>query len=158
MLRAGRRGVGARRRQGADGVRAQQVTLRRRRFSVTLSDGSTITGEKLLVATGRAARLGDLGLDASASTRPRGSCPPTTGCVPATASGRVGDVTGNGAFTHMAMYEADVAVRDILGQGGPAADYRALPRVTFTDPEIGAVGLTEKQARDAGHRRAGRLT
>jgi pyruvate/2-oxoglutarate dehydrogenase complex dihydrolipoamide dehydrogenase (E3) component len=62
----------------------------------------------------------------------------------------VGDVTGNGAFTHMAMYEADVAVRDILGQGGPGADYRARPRVTFTDPEIGAVGLTEKQARDAG--------
>jgi len=43
-------------------------------------------------------------------------------------------------------------VRDILGQGGPAADYRALPRVTFTDPEIGAVGLTEEQARDKGVR------
>ena len=50
----------------------------------------------------------------------------------------------------MAMYQADIAVRDILGQGGPGADYRALPRVTFTDPEIGAVGLTEQQARDAG--------
>jgi pyruvate/2-oxoglutarate dehydrogenase complex dihydrolipoamide dehydrogenase (E3) component len=62
----------------------------------------------------------------------------------------VGDVTGNGNFTHMAMYEADIAVRDILGQGGPAADYRARPRVTFLDPEIGAVGMTEKQARDAG--------
>jgi len=62
----------------------------------------------------------------------------------------VGDVTGNGVFTHMAFYEADVAVRDILGQGGPAADYRAKPRVTFIDPEIGAVGMTEKQARDAG--------
>ena len=62
----------------------------------------------------------------------------------------VGDVTGHGAFTHMAMYQAGIAVRDILGQGGPPADYRALPRVTFTDPEIGAVGLTERQARDAG--------
>jgi pyruvate/2-oxoglutarate dehydrogenase complex dihydrolipoamide dehydrogenase (E3) component len=62
----------------------------------------------------------------------------------------VGDVTGRGAFTHMAMYQADIAVRDILGQGGPAADYRALPRVTFTDPEIGAVGLTEAQAREQG--------
>jgi pyruvate/2-oxoglutarate dehydrogenase complex dihydrolipoamide dehydrogenase (E3) component len=50
----------------------------------------------------------------------------------------------------MAFYEADVAVRDILGQGGPAADYRAKSRVTFIDPEIGAVGMTEKQARDAG--------
>jgi pyruvate/2-oxoglutarate dehydrogenase complex dihydrolipoamide dehydrogenase (E3) component len=62
----------------------------------------------------------------------------------------VGDVTGHGAFTHMAMYEADIAIRDILGQGGPAADYRALPRVTFTDPEVGAVGLTEAQAREQG--------
>src|SRR3954463_14580325 len=50
----------------------------------------------------------------------------------------------------MAMYEAGIAVRDILGQPGPAADYRSLPRVAFTDPEIGAVGMTEHQARDAG--------
>jgi pyruvate/2-oxoglutarate dehydrogenase complex dihydrolipoamide dehydrogenase (E3) component len=62
----------------------------------------------------------------------------------------VGDVTGHGAFTHVAMYQAGIAARDILGQAGPAADYRALPRVTFTDPEIGAVGLTEAQARDEG--------
>jgi pyruvate/2-oxoglutarate dehydrogenase complex dihydrolipoamide dehydrogenase (E3) component len=61
-------------------------------------------------------------------------------------------VTGHGAFTHVAMYQADVVVRDVLGQGGPAADYRALPRVTFTDPEIGAVGLTEAQAREQGVR------
>src|SRR5688500_9431497 len=62
----------------------------------------------------------------------------------------VGDVVGHGAFTHMAMYEAGVAIRDILGQEGPPADYRAVPRVTFTDPEIGAVGLTEAQARSKG--------
>ena len=67
----------------------------------------------------------------------------TTGCAPATASGRSATSPGTGAFTHMAMYEAGVAIRDILGQEGPPADYRALPRVTFTDPEIGAVGLTE---------------
>jgi pyruvate/2-oxoglutarate dehydrogenase complex dihydrolipoamide dehydrogenase (E3) component len=48
------------------------------------------------------------------------------------------------------MYEADIAVRDILGQGGPRADYRAISRVTFIDPEIGAVGQTERQAREAG--------
>jgi pyruvate/2-oxoglutarate dehydrogenase complex dihydrolipoamide dehydrogenase (E3) component len=64
----------------------------------------------------------------------------------------VGDVTGIGAFTHVAMYQAEIAVRDILGRPGPDADYRALPRVTFTDPEIGAVGLTEQAARDRGLR------
>jgi pyruvate/2-oxoglutarate dehydrogenase complex dihydrolipoamide dehydrogenase (E3) component len=64
----------------------------------------------------------------------------------------IGDVTGKGAFTHMSMYQADIVVRDILGQGGQAADYRAVPRVMFTDPEIGSVGLTSAAAREAGLR------
>ncbi|MEV6305885.1 NAD(P)/FAD-dependent oxidoreductase [Actinoplanes sp. NPDC051861] len=119
-------------------------------FTVTLSDGTALTGEKLLVATGRTARLGELGvenvgLDPAARFLPTDERMRVTDGVWA-----VGDVTGNGIFTHMAMYEADIAVRDILGQGGPGADYRALPRVTFLDPEIGAVGLTEQQARDKG--------
>jgi pyruvate/2-oxoglutarate dehydrogenase complex dihydrolipoamide dehydrogenase (E3) component len=119
-------------------------------FSVTLSDGTTVTGEKLLVATGRAARLAGLGverlgLDPDARFLTTDERMRVTDAVWA-----VGDVTGNGVFTHMAMYEADIAVRDILGQGGPGADYRSRPRVTFLDPEIGAVGLTEKQAREAG--------
>ena len=62
----------------------------------------------------------------------------------------VGDVTGVGAFTHVAMYQASIAVADILGDPGPIADYRALPRVTFTDPEIGSVGLSEETARSGG--------
>ena len=62
----------------------------------------------------------------------------------------IGDITGKGAFTHMSMYQADIAVRDILGEPGPPADYRAVPRVTFTDPEIGAVGLTESRPATQG--------
>jgi pyruvate/2-oxoglutarate dehydrogenase complex dihydrolipoamide dehydrogenase (E3) component len=62
----------------------------------------------------------------------------------------VGDITGQGAFTHVAVYQAGIAVADILGHDHAPADYRAVPRVTFTDPEIGAVGLTEAQARAAG--------
>ena len=61
----------------------------------------------------------------------------------------VGDVTGAGAVTHVAMYQARIAASDILGQAHESASYRALPRVTFTDPEVGAVGLTEAQAREA---------
>jgi pyruvate/2-oxoglutarate dehydrogenase complex dihydrolipoamide dehydrogenase (E3) component len=134
----------------ATGVRAQRVSYTTGSFSILLSDGSTVAAEKLLVATGRAARLAGLGLE-------------TIGLDPSTrfintdermrAADKVwavGDVTGNGNFTHMAVYEAEIAVRDILGQDGPPADYHARPRVTFTDPEIGAVGMTEKQARDAG--------
>jgi pyruvate/2-oxoglutarate dehydrogenase complex dihydrolipoamide dehydrogenase (E3) component len=119
-------------------------------FTVTLADSTTITGEKLLVCAGRAARLRDLGLEnLGIDTGAR-----LIGTDEWMRAGEkvwaVGDVTGNGVFTHMAMYEADIAVRDILGEGGPAADYRARPRVTFIDPEIGAVGLTEAEARASG--------
>jgi pyruvate/2-oxoglutarate dehydrogenase complex dihydrolipoamide dehydrogenase (E3) component len=61
----------------------------------------------------------------------------------------VGDVTGEGAFTHVAMYQARIAASDILGEPHEPASYRARPHVTFTDPEIGAVGPTEAQAREA---------
>ena len=68
----------------------------------------------------------------------------------------VGDLTGKGAFTHVGMYQARIATADILGQPHEPADYRALPRVTFTDPEVGAVGMTTQVARDAGvHVRVG---
>ena len=87
---------------------------------------------------------------ASGSIRGAGRSRWTSGCGPRDGLWAVGDVTGKGAFTHMAMYQAAIAARDILGEDGPPADYRALPRVTFTDPEVGAVGLTEQQARDAG--------
>ena len=55
------------------------------------------------------------------------------------------------------------SVRELLGKEGPEADHRAVPRVTFTDPEVGSVGLTEQQARDAGgdirtQRRRGSVT
>ena len=62
----------------------------------------------------------------------------------------IGDVTVGGGFTHMAIYHADIVINDILGTPGPGADYRAKPRVTFTDPEVGAAGLTEEQARKKG--------
>ena len=62
----------------------------------------------------------------------------------------VGDLTGDGAFTHVALYQAAISVHDILGRDHPIADYRAVPRVTFTDPEIGSVGMTEEEARSLG--------
>jgi pyruvate/2-oxoglutarate dehydrogenase complex dihydrolipoamide dehydrogenase (E3) component len=63
----------------------------------------------------------------------------------------IGDITGKGGFTHMSMYQSAIATASILGQDdGLKAEYHAVPRVTFTDPEVGAVGMTEKQARDSG--------
>ncbi|TDD65782.1 NAD(P)/FAD-dependent oxidoreductase [Jiangella aurantiaca] len=138
-------GVDVRVGAGARGVRHDGEE-----FTVTLDDGTELSGEKLLVAVGRHSDLSVLGVD-------------TVGLDPSARflqvddhlrAGEklwgVGDVTGHGAFTHLATYQADIVTRDILGQDGPPADYRALPRVTFMDPEIGAVGLTEAQARDQG--------
>jgi pyruvate/2-oxoglutarate dehydrogenase complex dihydrolipoamide dehydrogenase (E3) component len=120
-------------------------------FTVRLGD-SALSAERLLVATGRRVDLAGLGaavigLDATARAIP------TDGWMRA-ADGvwAIGDVTGKGAFTHISMYQADIVVRDILGSGGEPADYRAVPRVTFTDPEVGSVGFTEEQAREAGLR------
>src|SRR5260370_35233425 len=62
----------------------------------------------------------------------------------------LGDVVGKGNFTHMSTYHAGIVVADILGQEHHGAEYHAVPRVTFTDPEIGSVGLSEAQAREQG--------
>jgi pyruvate/2-oxoglutarate dehydrogenase complex dihydrolipoamide dehydrogenase (E3) component len=62
----------------------------------------------------------------------------------------VGDVAGHGAFTHVAYYQAQIAAADILGREREPADYTAVPGVTFTDPELGSVGLTEAEARRRG--------
>src|SRR5215468_5170534 len=119
-------------------------------FTLRLEGGTEVTGGRLLVATGRRVDLRALGV-AAAGLDPTAKAVPTDDRM--RAGDRLyalGDVTGKGAFTHVSMYQADIVVRDILGQGGPGADYRAVPRVTFLDPEIGAVGMTEAQARDAG--------
>ncbi|MGH3188384.1 MAG: dihydrolipoyl dehydrogenase family protein [Streptosporangiaceae bacterium] len=120
-------------------------------FTVHLG-GQALTAERLLVATGRRADLAALGV-AAIGLDPAARAILTDGWLRAAdAVWAVGDVTGHGAFTHMSVYQADIVVRDILGAGGEPADYRAVPRVTFTDPEVGSVGLTEEQARAAGLR------
>jgi pyruvate/2-oxoglutarate dehydrogenase complex dihydrolipoamide dehydrogenase (E3) component len=130
---------------------AERIGYRDGYFSVHLG-GAVLTAAQLLVATGRRSDLAGLGV-AAIGLDPAAAVIATDGFMRA-ADGvwAIGDVTGKGAFTHMSMYQADIAVRDILGQGGPAADYRAVPRVTFTDPEIGSVGLTVSAAREAGLR------
>jgi pyruvate/2-oxoglutarate dehydrogenase complex dihydrolipoamide dehydrogenase (E3) component len=130
---------------------AERVSHRDGCFSVHLG-GAVLTAAQLLVATGRVSDLAALGV-AAVGLDPSARCIPTDGWMRATDGvWAIGDVTGRGAFTHMSMYQADIVVRDILGQGGEAADYRAVPRVTFTDPEIGSVGMTSAQALAGGLR------
>ncbi|OII66364.1 NAD(P)/FAD-dependent oxidoreductase [Streptomyces sp. CC77] len=134
------------------GARATGVRHADDVFRLTLDGGEELTSQQLLVATGRRPRLDGLGLE-SVGLDPAVRALPVDGQMrAATGVWGVGDVTGQGLFTHVAMYQAEIAVRDILGRPGPEADYRALPRVTFTDPEVGSVGLSEHAARERGLR------
>lgn len=120
-------------------------------FTVDLGD-ERLTAEQLLVATGRRVDLESLGVDSIGLDPQVPSLEVDEHMRAGEKLWAIGDVTGKGAFTHVAMYQSAIAARSILGEDGPPAQYRATPRVTFTDPEIGAVGLTEAQAREKGVR------
>jgi pyruvate/2-oxoglutarate dehydrogenase complex dihydrolipoamide dehydrogenase (E3) component len=118
--------------------------------TLELEDAAPVSGERLLVATGRRPDLVALGV-ASVGLDEQARALPVDGHMRVTDGlWAIGDATGLGAFTHMSMYEAAIAVDDILGRPGPPAQYHAVPRVTFTDPEIGSVGLSEAAAGQAG--------
>ncbi|MHC2999372.1 dihydrolipoyl dehydrogenase family protein [Microbacterium sp. HJ5] len=131
---------------------------------LTLSDGSEVRADELLVATGRVPRTGDLGLDAI------GLEPGAWLDVDDTLRVRgvdwlyaVGDVNHRALLTHQGKYQAraagDVIAARALGRevdDAPwgahvaTADHSAVPQVTFTDPEVASVGHTEASARKAG--------
>ena len=121
-----------------------------RRFTLTTDTGVEVTGERLLVATGRHVDLGAIGAASIGVDEKERALPVDDHLRVCDGVWAIGDITGKGAFTHMAMYQADIVVTQILGQPVTPADYRAVPRVTFTDPEVGSVGLSEAEARQAG--------
>lgn len=118
-------------------------------FTIEL-DGGAITAEGLLVAAGRTPNLDGLGLEAIGLDPDARVLEPDGQMQVAPGVWALGDVTGKGPFTHVSMYQSEVAARAILGEPGPDAAYHAVPHVTFTDPEIGGVGMTEAAAREAG--------
>ncbi|GAA3290409.1 NAD(P)/FAD-dependent oxidoreductase [Dactylosporangium vinaceum] len=145
------------REQGVDIRTAQKATAVRRdgdTVVVTLGDGSTATGDELLVATGRVPETKGLGLD-SVGLGERGYI---TVDEHTQVPGKdwlyvVGDLNGRALFTHMAKYQAALAAGHILGKPMAAthlADGAGSPRVIFTDPQVAAVGHTEASARAAG--------
>jgi dihydrolipoamide dehydrogenase len=121
--------------------------------TATLADGDTVTGDQILVAVGRRPATGDLGLDTVGLT-PGG---PVEVDDELRVAGTdwlyaIGDCNGRSLLTHMGKYQARIAA-DVIG-GRPArdrADRGIVPRVTFTDPQVCAVGLTEEAARAGGH-------
>jgi dihydrolipoamide dehydrogenase len=111
-------------------------------IALTLSDGSTIEAERLLVATGRRPNAEGLGLEQlGVSVGPRG-IDVDEGLRAAENVWAIGDVTGVALFTHVGKYQARVAAASVAGRKAEA-DYRAIPAGIFTDPEVGTVGRTE---------------
>lgn len=119
-------------------------------YAVELADGSVVTGERILVATGRRPDPAAVGLDVVGVPADARSLPTDGRLRVAEGVWAVGDVAGHGAFTHVAVHQARIVAADILGGDPDPFEEHAIPRVTFTDPEVGAVGLTEQAARDVG--------
>lgn len=117
---------------------------------VTLGDGTQVRGSHLLMAAGRKAALDGMNLEAAGvAWDARG----VTVDARLRSSNRriyaVGDAAGGPQFTHVAGWQAGIVIRQAV-LGLPAkADPRAIPRVTYCDPELAQVGLTEAEARAA---------
>ena len=118
---------------------------------LTLEDGTGIRGSNLLVATGRRSRGDQVGADLAGARVEDGAIVVDGRMRAADGLWAIGDVTGVSYLTAVAEYQGRIAVEDILGADPAPADYDAIPRAVFTDPELGAVGLTEAEARQAGH-------
>ena len=114
-----------------------------------MKSGTRVTAERLLIATGRRPNF-EAWENAGLPRTERGWLKVDTATLEA-APGvyGTGDVTGIGGFTHLAYYHGQVVARRIRGEAA-RADHTAIPRVTFTDPEVASVGLSEAAAREQG--------
>jgi dihydrolipoamide dehydrogenase len=134
--------------------------------TISTGDGATITADEVLVATGRTPRTGDIGLETVGLTPGKWITTDDTLRVPGFDwLYAAGDVTHRALLTHQGKYQAR-AVGDVIaaraagaavsdapwGTHVATADHRAVPQVTFTDPQVASVGLTAAAAREAGHR------
>jgi pyruvate/2-oxoglutarate dehydrogenase complex dihydrolipoamide dehydrogenase (E3) component len=114
-------------------------------YTVALNEGDPVTCQKVLVATGRKPRVDDIGLESVGAAFDQKSGIEVNEQLQVAGADNVwaiGDATGIALFTHVGKYQARIAAADMLGK--PArADYRAIPRVVFTDPQVASVGESE---------------
>ena len=122
------------------------------RARASLSDGTSVEAERVLVAVGRGPTTGGLGLELLGIELDDG------GAVPVDERCRVvgqehvwaaGDVTGAAPYTHTANYQARIVAENLLGRDR-VADLRAIPRAVYTDPAVASVGMAQEQAREQG--------
>jgi dihydrolipoamide dehydrogenase len=129
-------------REGGDGV------------IVELKDGGSVEGEEILVAVGRVPHTAELDLEKAGVEAGEHGFLETDGRLRVRGLDwlyAIGDVTGRALFTHIGKYQGWIAAENLLGRPVEvAAEEIGSPRVTFTDPQVAAVGKTLEQAQEAG--------
>ena len=133
-------------------VTIERADHRAATWTLSLRGDETLEADAVLVAAGRRPVFDSHDLAAAGVDLDERGRPVLGPTLRTTADGiwAAGDATGELLFTHVGSYEAELVVDDILGRPR-ARDYRVVPRITFSDPEVASVGLSEPQARDAGH-------
>ena len=125
------------------GVMASVARREGDEYVLELDDGSKLSGDRLLVATGRRPRVENLGLDTvGVEADGRGVPVDSRLRVAGDRLWAVGDITGIWPLTHTGKYQGEVVASNILGEPREA-NYDAVPRVVFTDPQAAAVGATD---------------
>ena len=132
------------------GTKVKEVEARGNAIITRLDDGLELSSERLVFATGRKPDLTGLGLESAGLGNSAKFIEVDERMRATDGIWAMGDVTGKGMFTHVALYQSNIIAADILGRMHPPAEYHSVPTVTFTDPEVGSVGLTESAARNAG--------
>jgi pyruvate/2-oxoglutarate dehydrogenase complex dihydrolipoamide dehydrogenase (E3) component len=133
------------RRDGIELILGKHATAARRdgdEFVLAIDGGDDVRGDRLLVATGRRPRVEGIGLETVGVTAgPRG-IPVDDHLRAGERLWAIGDVNGIWPLTHVGEYEGDIVAANIAGDPRPA-NYEAVPRVTYTDPQAAAVGAAE---------------
>jgi pyruvate/2-oxoglutarate dehydrogenase complex dihydrolipoamide dehydrogenase (E3) component len=111
-------------------------------YVLALDSGTELRGDRLLVATGRRPRVEGIGLETVGVTADPHGIPVDKHLRAGERLWAIGDVTGIWPLTHVGEYEGDVVAANIAGEARPA-NYEAVPRVTYTDPQAAAVGAIE---------------
>ncbi len=121
------------------GVQSTGVRREGDEYLIDLDDGRALRGDRLLVATGRRPRVEGIGLETIGITADRSGIPVDDRLSVAEGIWAIGDVTGIWPLTTTGKYQGDIVAANILGEPR-TANYEALPRVVFTDPQAAAVG------------------
>lgn len=128
----------------------ERIASRNGSLVVTLSGGEEVEAERVVVATGRTIDLSNLGLESAGLDSSARYIEVDEHMRAADGIWAMGDVTGKAFLSLVGLYQSKIVAADILGEEHEPACYDAIPRVVFTEPEVGSVGMTEKDAREAG--------